>query len=146
MTGAELAIVAACFEGFAIACAIAWIFVLYVRLSMVDACEKNATERVADMRERCNRLDVQLAACGTAALGFVRDSQIANEESYGWSIVYQDVVALRREVEALRQARDHALEMLLIHDLEAATVASTILRMSKRVVGPGARRVEEDES
>jgi hypothetical protein len=45
------------------------------------------------------RLQVQLAACGVAALGGTKHP--AKKHSYGWSPAYQDTLELRRKYDAL---------------------------------------------
>lgn len=60
-------------------------------------------------RSEAYRAQVQLAGCGVAALGGIGPQHLATKGQYGWSASYQDVVDLRREAEALRQARDHAV-------------------------------------
>lgn len=72
------------------------------------AAEKIATKERADAYQRV----VQLAGCGVAALGGISKQHLARPGQYGWSPAYQDVVDLRVEVEALRQARDHACRLI----------------------------------
>lgn len=54
-----------------------------------------------DRNEEIDRLRVQLAGCGAAALGATRDA--AKQGDYGWSPAYQDVLDLRLEVERRRE-------------------------------------------
>lgn len=57
-----------------------------------------------DLRDRVERLDVQLAGCGVAALGGTRDT--ASPADYGWSASYDDVLALRLKYDALSAAME----------------------------------------
>ena len=53
--------------------------------------------------EKRNQLEVQLAGCSAAALGW--DKEPAQTGDYSWSPAYQDVLGLRRKYEAkLKQA------------------------------------------
>lgn len=71
-----------------------------------------STELAVKERAAAMRLQVQLGGCGVAALGGLGPDQLAKKGQYGWSPAYQDVVDARRELEALRFARDHALAIL----------------------------------
>lgn len=89
------------------------------RLSQVDrarAIAAKAREKAADEAERAR---VQLAGCGVAALGGISPNHLARRGDYGWSQSYQDVVDLRREAEALRQARNQALAILEVASHQA---------------------------
>ncbi|HXP82548.1 MAG TPA: hypothetical protein VN976_21800 [Verrucomicrobiae bacterium] len=61
--------------------------------------------RDEDYKERCERLEVQLAGCGVAALGGVDPTQLASPQSYGWSPAYADVVKLRLAFERLASGK-----------------------------------------
>lgn len=56
------------------------------------------------LKERVEQLEVQLAGCGVAALGYATGENAVEKGSYGWSASYGDVVELRAEVERLRGA------------------------------------------
>lgn len=56
------------------------------------------------LRAEVERLQVQLAGCGAAALGATKDP--ATKGEYGWSPAYQDVLNLRLEVESLRRSNE----------------------------------------
>lgn len=48
------------------------------------------------------QLRVQLAGCSVAALGGIHDPNVlATQGMYGWSVTYEDVVALRMKYEEL---------------------------------------------
>lgn len=55
-------------------------------------------EEIKKLKERIDQLNVQLAGCGVAAIGF---SDYASHGDYGWSSSYQDVVNLRLKYEDL---------------------------------------------
>ncbi len=55
------------------------------------------------------RLMVQLAGCGVAALGGTSSEQVATRDQYGWSRSYQDVLNLRMKYEAALAAMSRAL-------------------------------------
>jgi len=60
--------------------------------------------QVSRLKDDNERLQVQLAGCGVAALGGTGDPQVARSEgpsSYGWSPAYQDVLDLRRKYDQL---------------------------------------------
>ena len=60
-----------------------------------DALHKVCTDR--------ERLEVQLAGCGAAAMGAVEPrAEEAKPGDYGWSPSYGDVVTIRHELEELR--------------------------------------------
>lgn len=50
--------------------------------------------------EDIERLKVQLAGCGVAALGGIGPATVATPDMWGWSASYQDVLYLRRKFEA----------------------------------------------
>jgi len=58
------------------------------------------------LKAEVERLRVQLAGCGVAALGGTDDPVVATEGQWGWSPVYQDVLNLRRERDRLAEERD----------------------------------------
>ena len=53
------------------------------------------------------QLEVQLAGCATAASGWNQNP--AKQGDYGWSPAYQDVLDLRRRMEALEVALNLAI-------------------------------------
>jgi hypothetical protein len=68
-------------------------------------------------RERAERLEVQLAGCGVAALGWSKSESVCKPGDYGWSASYGDVVTLRErmtkaeaEVEAMRAWHEQCAE------------------------------------
>ena len=54
------------------------------------------------LEEEVDRLRVQLAGCGVAAMGWNKPPSLATKGMYGWSASYQDVLDLRRKYEALK--------------------------------------------
>jgi len=58
------------------------------------------------VKDRLGQSEVQLAGCGTAALGLIREP--AKQGDYGWSRSYQDVLDLRRKYEACEDQADFA--------------------------------------
>jgi len=64
----------------------------------IARAELAAAEQAASELER---LQVQLAGCGVAALGWSKVEQRAKQGDYGWSASYQDVLNLREKWEAL---------------------------------------------
>lgn len=73
------------------------------------------TSRVQHAEADVERLTVQLAGCSAAALGATQD--VAQQDDYGWSPAYQDVLDLRRkydvDVAQLRAALAAADEKLV---------------------------------
>lgn len=67
-----------------------------------DDCEKaeqalaTVTAERDEARDRAERAEVQLAGCGSAALGYVDPP--AKKGDYGWSASYGDVLALRAQL------------------------------------------------
>ena len=61
-----------------------------------------------DYQKRLERLGVQLAGCGVAALGGVDPTRLASPDSYGWSPAYADVVKLRLAFERLADGKSPA--------------------------------------
>jgi len=51
--------------------------------------------------EEIERLRVQLAGCGVAALGYSSGGNKAKKGDYGWSPAYQDTLELRKKYEKL---------------------------------------------
>lgn len=56
---------------------------------------------IAELRERLEQRDVQLAGCDVAALGGTKDP--AQSGSYGWSASYASVLELRLKYEVLQE-------------------------------------------
>lgn len=54
-------------------------------------------------QEQCERLQVQLAGCGVAALGW--NKKLARRKDFGWSASYADVLKLRKAFEILAKGK-----------------------------------------
>ena len=55
------------------------------------------------LKEEIDRLRVQLAGCGAAALGYATGKNAIKKGSYGWSASFQDVVDLWDKHQKLRE-------------------------------------------
>lgn len=120
-------------------CVVLAVFLLLSELSRVRLKENaHHWEVLADRYDReslahareAEQLRVQLAGCGVAALGGTTGPNVAARGDYGWSVSYQHVLDARRELDALRTAREHALFCLEVgsgpmaqHDVEGARQA-----------------------
>ena len=69
----------------------------------------------ANLQERVEHLETQLAGCATAALGWNENPAVKGD--YGWSPSYQDTLDLRRRYESLLAAATEA-EKWLAQSLE----------------------------
>lgn len=58
---------------------------------------------IAEYESSNEQLRVQLAGCGMAALGIIKGKSLAKKGDYGWSLAYQDVVKLRKRLNAERR-------------------------------------------
>ena len=73
-------------------------------------------DELARVREERDRLEVQLAGCGAAALGW--NAEQAQAGDYGWSASYADVLKLREEVESLRRVVEAVRQWEMYQDIE----------------------------
>jgi hypothetical protein len=99
-------------------------------LDRAERARESFSQIAVKERAAVVQLRVQLAGCGAAALGAISPEHVAKKGQYGWSPAYQDVLDLRREVEALRNACDHAIELLEAWDAQPGD-AVNVLRASK---------------
>jgi hypothetical protein len=60
------------------------------------------------LREKIDRLRIQLAVCGVAALGYATGKNAIEKGSYGYSVSFQDVVDLWDKYQKLRERIDVA--------------------------------------
>jgi hypothetical protein len=58
-----------------------------------------------DWEKECERLQVQLAGCGVAALGYTKHGLRAKKRSFGWSASYADVLKLRLAFDKISNGR-----------------------------------------
>lgn len=74
-----------------------------LRKCITDAEVEEYLERICndytELEKEVEQLQVQLAGCGVAALGGLKNP--AKEGDYGWSPAYQDVLSLRKKYEEL---------------------------------------------
>ncbi len=59
--------------------------------------------KLAETQAREEQLQVQLAGCSVAAMGWSKGKNVVKRGQYGWSVPYADVMKLRNEVERLRK-------------------------------------------
>lgn len=75
---------------------------------------KRLINRITGASDEIDRLRAQLAGCGVAALGGIREPLIIHKGDFGWSPSYQDTLDLRRkydkqktEIARMARVRDH---------------------------------------
>ena len=61
-------------------------------------------KRIRALEDQREQLQVQLAGCGVAALGYATGKNSCNEGDYGWSASFDDVMRLRKKYEYLLSA------------------------------------------
>jgi hypothetical protein len=93
-------------------CALAVIVGAWIERRRWKAREAAQAPARAAIDASIDQLRVQLAGCGVAARGGLRAEQVLSRGAWGWSPSYQDVLEMRTEVEALRQAREQAIDAI----------------------------------
>lgn len=71
-----------------------------IRVFARTPLETKQQKEIKRLKDEVAQLDVQLAGCGVAALGGIKD--VAKKGDYGWSPAYQDILDLRKKFESLK--------------------------------------------
>jgi predicted nucleic acid-binding Zn-ribbon protein len=81
---------------------------LIERIQALKAEVERLQSSLSVAQEEIEKLQVQLAGCGVAALGCTSPETICTQDQWGWSQSYQDVLDLRLKYDAL-QSREREL-------------------------------------